>query len=440
MQVESTISSSLIKEALFANAAIGFSDQVFIDLSGRNDWASSLAGTGNDSYFYPAFGATWIISETFGLGDFVNFAKLRVSHSTVGNEVPYNRVNPQNVINSGGSINRNTTQPFDNLKPELIRSFEIGTNWRFWDERLGIDFTRYSIESRDQFIELPAPSGSGYTRYFVNAGLITNKGVEITLDITPILTNNFNWKTAFNYSKNTNEVVETHPDLTNPISTGASEGYQSRFVAGGSVGDLYVYMFERDDQGRVMLDSDSRPIRTADYELAGNLNPDYILGWNNTFEFNKFSLNFLIVGKYGGIAFSQTESMLDGAGVSQRTADDRDAGGTAVNGVQGEIAVSTVDPETWYRAIGDRNGIGEAYVYDRTNIRLSQFSFGYNFSWSRNSFPTTVSLVGQNLFFFHKNSPFDPDNAMNTTRNAESLDNFNLPATRTFGFNIKVTF
>ena len=442
VQVASTLSSQLIKQALFANAAIGWRDMLFLDLSGRNDWASSLAGTGNDSYFYPMFGATWVISETFTMPSFINFAKVRASSSTVGNEVPYNRVNPTNTINSALAISRNTTAPFDNLKPELINSMELGLNMRFWDERLGFDFTYYNIESRDQFIQLPALSGSLYNTYFVNAGLITNKGLEITLDITPVLTNNFSWTTTFNYSRNENKVVETHPELTNPINTGASEGYGSRFEAGGSIGDVYVYRYRRDGQGRILLDDNNNPLKTPEQEYSGNLNPDYILGWNNSFEMGNFGLNFLIVGKFGGVAFSQTESMLDGAGVSQRTADARDAGG-----VFGDFAresdgqaVSSVDAETWYRAIGDRNGIGESYVYDRTNIRLSQFAFSYNFSWSRKNFPTTFSLVGQNLFFLRVDAPFDPDLAMNTTRNSESLDNFNLPVTRTFGFNLKVTF
>ena len=442
VQVSSTLGSRLIKQALFANAAIGWKDMIFLDLSGRNDWASSLAGTGNDSYFYPMYGATWVISETFDLGSFINFAKVRASSSTVGNEVPFNRVNPTNTINSSLAISRNTTQPFDELKPELINSMEFGANVRFWDERLGFDFTYYNIESRDQFIQLPAPSGSGFTTYFVNAGLITNKGVELTLDVTPILTNTFSWTSSFNYSSNENKVVETHPELTNPINTGASEGYGSRFEAGGAIGDVYVYRYRRDDQGRILLDDNDNPLKTPTQEYSGNLNPDYILGWNNNFEMGQFNLSFLIVGKFGGVAFSQTESMLDGAGVSQRTADARDAGGVFGDFVRESdgTPVSSVDPETWYRAIGDRNGIGEAYVYDRTNIRLSQFAFSYNFSWSRRSIPTTFSLVGQNLFFLRVDAPFDPDLAMNTTRNAESLDNFNLPVTRTFGFNLKVTF
>ena len=198
---------------------------------------------------------------------------------------------------------------------------------------------------------------------------------------------------------------------------------------------------QRDEQGRIILDPNTgSPTKTTTQGYAGNLNPEWILGWNNSFEMGKFALNFLIVGKFGGVSFSQTESMLDEAGVSQRTADDRDAGGTAVNAVMDGAPVTTIDPEIWYRGIGGRNGIGEAYVYDRTNVRLSQFALSYNFNWSNKNFPTTFSLVGQNLFFFVNESPFDADLAMNTTVNAESLDNFNLPVTRTFGFNLKVTF
>ncbi|MCK5703879.1 MAG: SusC/RagA family TonB-linked outer membrane protein, partial [Cyclobacteriaceae bacterium] len=131
VMVSSTLGSSLIKQAVFGNAAIGWKDMIFLDVSVRNDWASSLAGTGNESYFYPMFGGTWIISETFAMPSIINFAKVRASNTVVGNEVPYNRVDPQHSINSGGGVSRNTQQPFRTLKPELINSTEIGTNWRF---------------------------------------------------------------------------------------------------------------------------------------------------------------------------------------------------------------------------------------------------------------------------------------------------------------------
>lgn len=441
VQVLSTLNHRLIKQAVFANATIGFKELLYLDLAGRNDWASTLAGTGNDSYFYPSIGLTSIISEIITMPAAISFAKLRASYTSVANEVPFNRVNPGHTINASGGVNRNTTAPFSTLKPELIKSLEVGANMRFLDDNLGLDVTYYNINSTDQFIQLPAPSGSGFTQYFVNAGKIVNKGVEITLDATPVYTEKFMWKTAVNYSKNINEVVETHPDLKNPITTGASEGYYSRFEAGGSINDVYVYKFQRDAQGRIILGTTGAPLKTALVELAGNLNPDWILGWNNSFTYGNFSLNFLVNGKFGGVTFSQTESMLDGAGVSQRTADARDAGGVSVNAVQNDAAVTSVDPETWYRAIGDRNGIGEAYIYDRTNVRLTQLALSYNFPLNGNFVKgLSASLVGQNLFIFYMKAPFDPELAMSTNRNSQSLDNFNLPATRTIGLNLKVTF
>ncbi|PHN04227.1 SusC/RagA family TonB-linked outer membrane protein [Flavilitoribacter nigricans] len=440
VQVQSTLNSRLVKQALFANATIGFKEMLFLDLSGRNDWASTLAGTGNESYFYPSFGATAVLSKMFELPEAVSFAKIRYSNSKVGNEVPYNVVNPQNTIAASGGVNRNTQQPFENLKPEIITSSEFGTNWRFFDDRFGFDLTYYNTVSTDQFINLPAPSGSGYTRYYVNAGKIINKGIELVVDVTPIYTPKLTWTTSFNFWTNDNEVVEMHPDLAS-ITTGQSEGYGSRFEAGGSIGDIYVYKFQRDAQNRIILDeNDGRPLKTAMQELAGNLNPDWSLGWNNNFKFGKFGLNFIVNGKFGGVAFSQTESMLDGAGVSERTAADRDAGGTTIDAVQGDQPVSTIDPELYYRAIGDRNGIGEPYVYDRTNVRLTQFSLSYRTSLFNNTTPVTLSLVGQNLFFLYLEAPFDPELAMSTNRNAASLDNFNTPATRTIGFNINVNF
>jgi TonB-linked SusC/RagA family outer membrane protein len=441
VQVNSTLTTRLIKQAVFANATIGFKELIYLDLAGRNDWASTLAGTGNDSYFYPSIGLTGIISEMITMPEAISFAKLRASYTSVANEVPFNRVDPGHTINASGGVDRNTTAPFSTLKPELIKSLELGANMRFLDDNLGLDVTYYNINSTDQFITLPAPSGSGYTQYYVNAGKIVNKGVEITIDATPIHTDNFTWKTALNYSKNINEVVETHPDLKSPITTGASEGYYSRFEAGGSINDVYVYKFQRDAQGRIMLSDANAPLKTALVEYAGNLNPDWIMGWSNTFNFGNLSLNFLVNGKFGGVTFSQTESMLDGAGVSQRSADARDAGGVKVNAVKNDAAVSTVDAETWYRAIGDRNGIGEPYIYDRTNVRLTQLALSYNFPLNGKFVKgLSASLVGQNLFIFYMKAPFDPELAMSTNRDSQSLDNFNLPATRTMGLNLKVTF
>ena len=274
VSINSTLSSRLVKQAVFANATIGVKDMVFLDLSGRNDWASSLALTGNQSYFYPAVGLTGLISEMFEMPAFINFAKVRASYTYVGNEVPFNRVSPQNTINAGGGVNRNTQTPFTDLKPELITSMEVGADVRFFLGRLGLDFTYYHITSNDQFLSLPAPSGSGYTTYFVNAGEIVNKGIEATLNGTPVASAGLQWNTAFNFSKNTNEVVEIHPDI-GTISMGVSESVAIRFEAGGSMGDLYTSAFLRDEQGRIIVEDNGMPRKMTAFQYMGNVEPKW---------------------------------------------------------------------------------------------------------------------------------------------------------------------
>jgi hypothetical protein len=187
-----------------------------------------------------------------------------------------------------------------------------------------------------------------------------------------------------------------------------------------------------------------KPLRTPDYEYGGNAEPDFSIGWSNNFTIgDRISAGFIINGKFGGEVFSQTESMLDGAGVSLRSGIARDNGGVTVNAVdENGAAVSKADAQLWYRAIGDRNGIGEAYIYDRTNLRLTQMSLGYNLNAASLGIPVesaTLSLIGNNLWYTAK-APFDPELAMSTNRNAQGLDNFNLPSTRTIGMNLRLTF
>lgn len=444
VRAQSTGGATTIKEGAFGNFQIGFKEMLFLDFSGRNDWASTLYGTGNDSYFYPAIGITGIISQMISLPEYITFAKVRASSTTVANEVPFGVVNPTNSINSSGGINRNTTKPFTNLKPEMIQSTEIGTEWRFFKGRLGLDFTYYNINSKDQFIQLGAPSGSGWTSYYVNAGEIVNKGVEITLDAEPLRANRFSWKTSFNFSMNKNTIVSLIPEFPDyKISLGGA-GYSAYVLSGGSFGDVYGYKFQRNTNGQIMLDEKSgKPLRTSAEEYLGNLNSDWSLGWNNTINFKNFSLGILINSKVGGKVVSMTESLLDGAGVSQRSADARDIGYVTVNAIKGTTQVTQVDPKLWYTNVGDRDGILEQYTYDRTNIRLSQLSLSYDIDMNKLKMPVknaSFSLVGQNLLYLYKKAPFDPEISMSTGNSYQSLDIFNVPATRTYGFNLKLTF
>ncbi|RIJ45459.1 SusC/RagA family TonB-linked outer membrane protein [Maribellus luteus] len=445
VQVSSTLADRRIKQGLLGTLTLGYKEMLFLDLAGRNEWASTLIGTGNESYFYPSVGISAIISEMLTMPTWVSYGKVRASHTTVANEVPWNRIHPQNTITASGGVSRNTQKPFTDLKPEMLKSLELGTEWSFFDNRLSFDFTYYDITSNDQFIELPAPSGSGFTTYFINAGEIVNKGYEVTLKAEPVRTENLTWTTVFNFDSNKNEIVEfvaEYPDRT--FSYGSSEGYETYIKAGGSFGDLYGYKFKRNEAGQIMLnETTGAPLRTADREYLGNLNPDWSLGWNNTVTYKNFAVSVLINSRIGGKTVSQTESILDGYGVSKRTAYARDLGYVPIDAIQGTTRVNKLDPKLYYTTIGDRNGTLEPYVYDRTNIKLAQLAISYDFDVNALNIPVkqaSISLIGQNLLFLYKKAPFDPELTMNTTNSSQSLDNFNLPSTRTYGFNVKFTF
>ncbi len=436
-----------ILQSVYANASVGFDDMVYIDLAGRNDWSSTLAGTGNESYFYPSIGAVALISNMIEMPDFISFVKLRGSQATAAKEVGWNAIrSDHSIAGAFGGINRNTMQPFTDLEPEIITSNELGVELRFFTGRLGMDFTYYYNVSKNQFlnVDLPPEERGQYTWRFINVGEIVNKGVELTLDAMPFRSAGFTWRTMFNFHTNNNEVVELDPD--NPerrFHYGSAEGYQTYIVKGGSYGDLYGFMFRRNDAGQIMIDENSgRPLRTATQEYLGNLEPEWSLGWNNNLDIRRFSIGTLVTANIGGKVVSQTEAMLDGYGVSKRSGEARDLGYVEINGIQGTTTVTQIDPFLYYTAIGDRNGILEPYVYDRTNIRLSQLSLSYDLDLTRTNLPINaarISLIGQNLLFLYKKAPFDPELTMNTTQNAQSLDNFNLPSTRTFGFNLTVT-
>ncbi len=433
-----------IKEGAFGDITLGFKDMLFLDVAARNDWASTLALTGNQSYLYPSAGLSAVISQMVTLPQAISYFKVRASVSQTANEVPFNVVNPQNSIGTGGVIVRNTQVPFTNLKPEKIVASEYGTDIRFLDGRIGINFTVYKDVSTNQFLSLAAPSGSGYTTYFVNAGKIVNNGFEFVLNLEPIRRDDFTWNVAFNGSTNKNKIVELIKENPNYVVGGQDEGFDSRIMAGGSFNDLWIYKFARNDAGQIILDSvTARPTKATDEAKVGNVNPDFLLGWNNNLTYHNFFASVLVDAKFGGVAFSKTEAFLDAYGVSERTAAARDKGYVPINAIMGTTAVTSIDPYTYYQTVGDRNSIMEPYVFSRTNIRLAQLVIGYTFR-PKNSNPlikdASVSLIGRNLFFFYKKAPFDPEQAMSTSNSMQSNDVFSMPATRTMGFNVKLTF
>lgn len=432
------------EQALFFAGQLGFRDWLFLDVTARNDWTSTLAFTKykNRGFFYPSVGLTWVVNESLKMPQWINLGKVRAAWSKVGNGLSRYISNSLNSVGKGGVIDFNSTAPFDELKPEMTTSVEVGTEWRFFGSRLELDLTYYQTRTRNQLFTLNAPSGSKYSQYYINAGDIKNEGVELVLGFTPVMTDAFTWKSSFNFSLNRNKVLELADglDFFRINESAGSCGYGMRLEKGGSFGDIYGYTFQRDEQGHIQYGEDGLPLsNTTDLKKLGNTSPDFNMGWSHTFSYKGFSLYFLIDGRFGGDVMSLTQAELDQYGVTKVTGDDRNRGYVNFDGKQ------IANVEGFYTKVGGRAGVTEHYMYDATNIRLRELSLSYSLprKWFANV-PAIkgidLSLVGRNLFFLMNNAPYDPDGAISTGNALQGVDVFGMPSTRSFGFNVKVNF
>jgi outer membrane receptor protein involved in Fe transport len=440
-------------QSVFASTTFGYKDMVYLDLTGRNDWSSTLANTDkvNSGYFYPSVGVTGILTQMFKMPESISFAKVRASYAQVGNDLtPYLTSPTSTLVNGSVQAPLTGPAPGTSLKPESQNSFEIGTEWRFVNNRFGIDLTYYDNITKDQLITLPAPLANpfGYKNYAYNAGSISNKGIELTLTAKAVKTDNFSWDTSVNFAQNKNEVVSLSPDLKGGVvlTDPGSNNYRYSLIEGRPFGVIEGINIVKKG-GVIQLDETGR-LQKTDWEEVGNANPDFMLGWSNSFAYKKFSLNFIIDGRFGGEVMSMTQAMLDAYGVSKVTGDARAAGGVAVNAVYapgttkaGQV-VSKIDTQEYYEQVGDRNGITGEYVYSATNVKLGELSLGYNFELRKDSFLKTasLSLVGRNLFFFYNEAPFDPNVSLSTGEGLQGVDVFGAPSTRSIGMNLNFSF
>lgn len=442
--VTQTIDAKRTIQSVLATAQVGWKDALYLDLTARNDWSSTLAHTNSmkSGFFYPSVGLTYILTKNLKLPTWITFGKIRGSWAQVGNDLPIGITNLSDIIQAGGSIQANDTEQRGDLKPEISSSVEFGTEWIFFNSRFGIDFTWYQTNTKNQLLRMPNPAGSLFAFRHVNAGKIRNTGFELTVNATPLMNDDFRWKTAINLSANRNKVISLHPDYSEFIygTEGFSMAYQMRIKEGGKLGDIFGNAFVRNDDGSIKVNNDGTPVsKTGNKDLLGNSNPDYMLGWSNTITYKGFNLYFLIDARVGGDIMSLTQADLDSRGVTKATAEARDQKYVEYRGQRFD------NVKGFYGTVGGRNGISEYYMYDATNIRLRELSVGY-------SVPQTflaktkvikgldVSLVGRNLFFIYKDAPFDPDATLSVGNNNQGVDVFGMPTTRNIGFNLKFTF
>jgi len=437
------MASRLIQESAFGNASVGFKNRIYLDLSGRSDWSSSLAFTSNSHYYYPSAGLSLIMSQILDLPSAINFAKVRTSFARVSNEIPSFRTNPTNSVYLN-SVSYNTIKPFTNLRPEMEDNLEMGLEMKFLENKLDFDASYYQIDSKNQYLQLGAPSGSGYTNFYVNAGHIRTRGFELTVNTFLVKTKNFEYKTSLNYSTTHNKILNLSDQFTGYYQIpGGGEGYDMLVKTGGSMGDIYVNAYQRDVAGNLVLDDSHIPVKAKEEKKIGNAHPDWMLGWNTNLKYKNFNLSFIVDGKFGGKFISMTEAYLDANGVTRATAVARDASGVYVSGVMvnGTPWSGMVNAQSYYTGTSGRGGIMEQYVYDATNIRLRQAVLGWSLNlhkWIKTMTDINLSLVASNLFFFYKKAPGDPNMTISTGNGTQSVENFQLPLTRSFTFNLKV--
>lgn len=441
--IDETLDQKRSIQSVFATAQIGWKESLYLDLTARNDWDSTLANTRSETrgFFYPSVGLSWIINKTVKLPDWITFGKVRGSWAQVGNGLPNGTTSPAQTIVAGGVVKPIDYYFDEDLKPEISTSFEFGTEWKFLDNRIDLDFTYYRTDTKNQLLRVNTTAEKRRYRY-INAGKIRNYGVEISLGATPVMTNDFRWKTAFNFSTNKNEIISLggHPSFSY-ASADVSMPYKMLVVEGGSLGDYYGNDFKRDAAGKIIYNDKGLPtVNTDKAAFIGNATPDWSLGWSNTLTYKGFSLYLLIDSRVGGDVVSLTQAQLDFRGVSKETGDARAKGYVELEGKR------IKDIEGFYQLVGNRgSGTTEYYKYDGTNIRLRELSLGYSFpqqllAKTKVFSGIDVSFVARNLFFIYKDAPFDPDATLSVGNDNQGLDVFGMPSTRNLGFNVKFTF
>lgn len=478
---------------LYGSIQLDYRRWAFLNITGRNDWSSTLP-VDNNSYFYPSVTASVLLSEAFGWrSKAVNYLKIRGGWSQVGADAnPYQLAT---VFTSETAFNGNPLQSSStigmnpNLKPEKTSSIEAGFEAVFWDNRLYLDFTYYKTDSRNQILKLATTAASGYTSQVRNAGHIRNHGYEIQLGAVPIQTSKgFRWNLDLNYGANSSKVVKLDDEGLITSYQLYSSGIQILASVGEAYGTLFGTSYVRDANGNVVVDANGLPKISTTNKTLGKFTPDWTGGISNTFSYRSLSLSFLIDASVGGSIFSNTNKTGKYTGVLANTLSGRDAehgglwyytdamgnnvrlpespsysvssdglyyaqvngqstrvyqDGIMVEGVteSGSKNEEVVSAEKYYHRI---YSIAEANVYDASYVKLREVALSYRLPrlWTQKLHlqEASVTLTGRNLWTIYKSVPnIDPESAL-TTGNAQGVEAYSLPTTRSFGVNLSVKF
>jgi TonB-linked SusC/RagA family outer membrane protein len=449
--------------SLYGSAEFSYNDVLFVNMTARNDWFSTLSPA-NRSILYPSVTGSFVFSQAFaGLPDWLSFGKIRAGYAEVGSDLdvaPYSNnlfydINANLFPNTAGlavlplgNIATNTV-PNLALKPMRVSEKEFGLDIRLFNNRIGLDVAYYDKLTTDQIVGVQVSDASGYTGRLINVGESRNNGVEMLLNLTPVKTAGFQWDFSFNGSYNTTKILKLGPnpgDTVITVGRGIFEG-ELRQVVGKPIGQLYAYGYKTINGQRVFDATSGRPIRTDNQVAFGTAIPRWVGGFTNTFNYKGINLSFLIDFKLGHKMISATNFNAWRHGLHKGTLPGREENSVVGVGVNPNGEVNTTGTETaqiFYETVRSANLLGE-FVYNAGFWKLRQITLGYDFTklLPQNFFVKGVRLnaVANNVAILKKWVPnIDPESFGFSSDNLVGLEATGLPTTRSVGFNLNVKF
>ncbi|UBZ07606.1 SusC/RagA family TonB-linked outer membrane protein [Salegentibacter mishustinae] len=460
-------------DGVYARAGLGYLDTYFLEGTIRRDRSSTLPKE-NNTFYYPSVSTSVILSNVID-ANWLSFAKLRANYAEVGNDTdPYRVFNTYQIsapFGSAGWASNNSQLANPVLDPERMKSYEVGLEANFFDRRVGFDVSYYNSQTENQITPVPVSTATGFATKLLNAGTIENKGIEASVTLNPVRTEDWNWTMNINWAKNESEVLELEDGIDN-LQLASYQGGVSINAAPGQPygairGSAYVY----DDNGNKVITSGGYYARTpnANY-IIGNIQPDWTGGVSNSISYKNLTLNFLVDVQQGGDVFSLDTWYGRATGLYESSVGTNElgnpirntienGGGVILDGVQGDISYNadgtyevTNTSENTTRARTDYYGnpfgygrdANEGHVYDASFVKLREASLTYNFgSQIIDATPFTnasLSLIGRNLWIIHKNIPYSDPEAGLSSGNAQGYQSGAYPAVREIGASLKFNF
>tara|TARA_R110002020_G_scaffold303939_2_gene519486 strand:+ start:113210 stop:116656 length:3447 start_codon:yes stop_codon:yes gene_type:complete len=434
--------------SLYGLLSLSYADKIFVDLTGRNDWSSTLPAA-NNSFFYPSANASFILSEIFNFPEAMDYLKYRFSFAQVGNDTdPYktSKYYSQNAFPSSATVPTGLYN--GNFKPEITTSYETGFEARLLNNRLNFDATVYETNTKNQIISVPLDITTGYSSGVLNSGEVRNRGVELTLTGKIINSDKFSWSSTLTWSRNWNKVLELADGIDGQQEIGSGGNATLIAKVGGTTTAIYGYGFVRSPEGEIVYDNAGLPAYPDEIQYIGDASPDWKAGLYNSFKLGNVTLNVMLDGQYGGIIYSQTHHKATQQGKLKSTFMGREEGVIIGDGVvlndDGTYSPNTTEAVTpdWYNRYYRRANV-ESNSFEASFLKLREVSLQYNFpkKWLADTGINSLNLsvYGRNLATVSDFPIYDPETAaLNGNTILPGIEMGQMPSPATYGFNLKV--